>query len=145
MSAFDICFQVVVRPDIEGGYVDDPDDPGGETKFGITKRDHPHVDIKNLTLEGAKKIYHDEYWLPCDCATIQPRPAKLMVFDCAVNQGVSVARRLWNSVKHRSDGPELFMAMRAVRYSHTINYGKYGRGWMKRLFVVNEAAYRLLK
>lgn len=145
MSAFDICFRFVVRPDIEGGYSNDPDDPGKETKYGISKRAHPNVDIKNLTLDGAKKIYHDEYWLPCDCAAIRPRPAKLMVFDCAVNQGVGVARRMWTAVENRSDRLEMFMAMRAVRYSHTKKYEKYGRGWHKRLFLVTEAAHRLLK
>ena len=42
----------------EGGYVDDPLDAGGETNFGITKKFYPNVDIKNLTEEQAKKIYH---------------------------------------------------------------------------------------
>ena len=37
----------------EGGYVNDPDDPGGETNFGIAKRSHPDVDIANLTKDGA--------------------------------------------------------------------------------------------
>ena len=39
----------------EGGYVNDPDDLGGETKYGITKRFYPDVDIKNLTIDGAKE------------------------------------------------------------------------------------------
>ena len=38
----------------EGGYVNDPKDLGGETKYGITKRFYPDVDIKNLTKEDAK-------------------------------------------------------------------------------------------
>ena len=42
----------------EGGYVNDPHDRGGETNFGITKKFYPNVDIKNLTKEQAKKIYH---------------------------------------------------------------------------------------
>ena len=41
----------------EGGYVNDPTDLGGETKYGITKRFYPNVDIKNLTIEQAKEIY----------------------------------------------------------------------------------------
>ena len=38
----------------EGGYVNDPDDPGGETKYGISKKAYPKIDIKNLTKEEAK-------------------------------------------------------------------------------------------
>ena len=45
----------------EGGYVYDKKDPGGETKFGISKRSYPNVDIKNLSLEGAKAIYRKDY------------------------------------------------------------------------------------
>ena len=48
----------------EGGYVNDPDDPGGETKYGIAKKSNPDVDIKNLTIEQAKEIYWDKYWVP---------------------------------------------------------------------------------
>ena len=48
----------------EGGYVNDPSDPGGETKYGISKKAYPKVDIKNLTLDDAIEIYKDDYWLP---------------------------------------------------------------------------------
>jgi lysozyme family protein len=48
--------------DIEKGYSNDPDDPGGETNFGITKRSYPYLSIKNLTKENAKKIYLDDFW-----------------------------------------------------------------------------------
>ena len=46
----------------EGGYVNDPKDPGGETNFGIAKRSHPDVDIKNLTKGDATKIYKGLCW-----------------------------------------------------------------------------------
>ena len=46
----------------EGGYVNDPKDLGGETKYGITKRFYPDLDIKNLTIEQAKEIYKKDYW-----------------------------------------------------------------------------------
>jgi len=48
----------------EGGYVDDPTDRGGETKYGISKRSYPQLDIKNLTLEQALEIYRKDYWKP---------------------------------------------------------------------------------
>lgn len=49
---------------VEGGYVNDPNDPGGETKYGISKRSYPHVDIKNLTKDDAKKIFVENYFNP---------------------------------------------------------------------------------
>ena len=72
----------------EGGYVNDPDDPGGETKYGISKKAYPKVDIKNLTLDDAVEIYKDEYWLP---AKVERLPDKLQgqYFDMVVNQGIA--------------------------------------------------------
>lgn len=49
---------------VEGGYVNDPNDPGGETKFGISKRSYPHLDIKNLTEDDAKKIFIEDFFNP---------------------------------------------------------------------------------
>ena len=54
LTDFNDIIEVVLHH--EGGYVNDPKDPGGETNFGIAKRSHPDVDIKNLTEEGAKEI-----------------------------------------------------------------------------------------
>lgn len=69
----------------EGGYVNDPKDPGGETNFGIAKRYHPHVDIKNLTEREAADIYLREYWLPsCDVLGF---PKDIIYFDTNVNMG----------------------------------------------------------
>ena len=47
----------------EGGYVNDPNDLGSETNFGISKRSYPNVDIKNLTKEQAIEIYHRDWWV----------------------------------------------------------------------------------
>jgi lysozyme family protein len=70
----------------EGGYVNDPDDPGGETNFGIAKRSHPDVDIKNLTKDGAKEIYKEHYW---DANKVESLSEELrhIYFDMCVNQG----------------------------------------------------------
>ena len=46
----------------DGGYVNHPSDPGGETKFGISKRAYPGEDIAGLTLQHAKNIYYRDYW-----------------------------------------------------------------------------------
>ena len=70
----------------EGGYVNDPDDPGGETKYGIAKKFNPDVDIKNLTKEGAKEIYYEKYWKPSKADQVPDR-LKHIYFDMVVNFG----------------------------------------------------------
>ena len=88
MSKFDEIIEVVLEH--EGGYVNDPKDPGGETNYGIAKRSHPGVDIKNLTKEGAKEIYKEVYW---DKNKVESLPEDLwhIYFDCCVNMGKSRA------------------------------------------------------
>ena len=74
----------------EGGYVNDPTDLGGETKYGITKRFYPNVDIKNLTIEQAKEIYKQDYW---DKNKVESLPQNLwhIYFDMCVNMGKRTA------------------------------------------------------
>lgn len=136
----------------EGGYVDDPHDPGGETNHGISKRSYPTVDIKNLTKEGAKVIYRADYWSACRCDQL-PGPLALMVFDAAVNQGVSRAVRfLQEALGVKQDGiigpmtieaakrSQLKLVMlkfsvrRALHYASLSTFNRYGKGWMSRLF-----------
>lgn len=80
MSDYQKAIDYVLRN--EGGYVNDPDDPGGETKYGICKRDHPDVDIRNLTPDQADVIYRRQYWLYDNIAS-QLVATKLL--DWAVN------------------------------------------------------------
>jgi lysozyme family protein len=75
----------------EGVYVNDPKDPGGETKWGISKRAHPSEDIRNLTPERAAQIYADDYWDKCGLDE-RDFPLCAVVFDTAVNQGVGRAQ-----------------------------------------------------
>ena len=84
LKTFDEIIEVVLEH--EGGYVNDPQDPGGETNFGIAKRSHPDVDIANLTKDGAKKIYKEVYW---DKNKVESLPEELrhIFFDMCVNQG----------------------------------------------------------
>jgi lysozyme family protein len=77
---------------IEGGYVNNPKDPGGETKYGISKRSYPTVDIKNLTLDGAQQIYWDDFWSKLKCDRMNPQLAEF-VFDFAVNSGTGTAAK----------------------------------------------------
>ena len=75
----------------EGGYVYDKNDPGGETKYGISHRSYPTLNIKNLTLEDAKKIYYCDYWLKSKCNQIKDDFVATQVFDLSVNLGIRAA------------------------------------------------------
>ncbi|MAF89232.1 MAG: hypothetical protein CL963_01835 [Euryarchaeota archaeon] len=84
----------------EGGYVDHPSDPGGETKYGIAKRSHPKEDIKNLTKERATEIYEKEYWTPSKASSL-PGSLQETYFDMVVNMGqrraVKILQKACNS------------------------------------------------
>lgn len=77
----------------EGGYDHDPDDPGGETNFGIDQRSHPGVDIRNLTQEKASEIYWRAYWVKHGCEWLG-KPVGEVFFNACVNCGASRARAL---------------------------------------------------
>ena len=140
----------------EGGYVNDPDDPGGETKYGISKKAYPKIDIKNLTLDDAVEIYKDEYWLP---AKVEWLPDKLQgqYFDMVVNQGISKSVKILqracngkNKDKIEVDGkigpntikaarklePDRLRAYRIMEYSRLAitrpKLEKYYYGWFRR-------------
>ena len=69
----------------EGGKAD-PGDPGGLTKWGITKRSFPDVDVANLTREQAIDLYHKYYWQRMGCDGLAS-PLDIVVFDTGVNCG----------------------------------------------------------
>lgn len=149
---FERSFEKVVGH--EGGYVNDPKDPGGETKYGICKASYPDLDIKNLTIEDAKEIYLDDYWIKSCCDKI-PLDLAYPVFDCAVNQGVGTAIKLLqkslslktdgivgsatlSKLKSISKGEALvvkrdFLTERALKYTKTKNFDRFGRGWLRRV------------
>lgn len=121
------------RPD--GGYTNDPRDPGGETKWGISKRAHPDLDIKNLTLAQAIPIYVEEYWKPSGADVLANSNVGFAcaVFDTAVNCGVSRAVK-W--LKQAKDVEE-FLGLRR-QYYYTIidanpSLAKFKNGWLNRL------------
>lgn len=84
MTIDEILDGVVAR---EGGYVNDPNDPGGETKFGISKKAHPNVDIKNLTREGALAIYKSEYVEKPGFLQVSDDKLREQLVDFGVNSG----------------------------------------------------------
>lgn len=82
---FDGFFETLIG--FEGGYVNNPADPGGETKYGISKRSYPQVDIANLTLDQAKAIYRRDFWDRIVARAIAPA-LSYHVFDGAVHSGI---------------------------------------------------------
>lgn len=70
----------------EGGFVDDSRDAGGATKYGISKKAYPELDIPSLTMQQAKDIYYRDYWSRCKCEYL-PDALSVAVFDYAVNSG----------------------------------------------------------
>lgn len=81
----------------DGGYVDDPQDRGGETKFGISQRAFPHENIADLTIDDAVALYYAHYWLVASCNDL-PDPLSLAVFDAAVQHGVRAAIKMLQEV-----------------------------------------------
>lgn len=77
----------------EGGYVNDKKDPGGETKFGISKRSYPQLDIKNLTKTRAIEIYYLDFWLRSKCDKLPPE-IRNKFFSLSVNTGGKTANIL---------------------------------------------------
>lgn len=73
--------------EIEGGYDNDPNDAGGETKYGISKRSYPNEDIKNLTPERAIEIYTRDFWNPNNLSGIQDQTTANIIFRFIVNAG----------------------------------------------------------
>lgn len=139
----------------EGGYVNDPKDPGGETNFGISKRAFPEYDIKALTEGAAKQIYKIFYWDKMQCNRL-PDYMRLMIFDTSINQGVFYATKmLQEAVRTDVDGvigPTTisaaitvdrlyaisYMSLRRHKsYSRSEHWINYGAGWMRRLLEIS--------
>jgi lysozyme family protein len=102
VTTFDRAMTFVLK--WEGGYVDHPSDPGGETNYGIAKRSHPDLDIKMLTKEKAKEIYKEEYWDKIRGDEL-PDVVAVALMDYSVNSGVSRASKALQSIVHaEADG-----------------------------------------
>jgi lysozyme family protein len=133
----------------EGGYTIGVGDPGGETKFGVSKRAYPDLDIKALTVDGAKAIYRRDYWDATRCDEL-PDSVRFTVFDAAVNSGVTQAIKwLQATVGTAEDGKIGPITLKAVEgcpnllakysgrrlqfMSALSNWPRFGRGWANRI------------
>lgn len=135
----------------EGGYVNHPKDPGGETNWGISKRSYPNLDIKHLTRDQAIAIYKRDYWDRIQ-GDVLPHSLAFQVLDFAINSGVGTAIRKLQSaagvpedgvlgpltlsaIKSFSDADlsQLLIAERLEFYTSLSTFPSFGRGWTRRL------------
>jgi Glycosyl hydrolase 108 len=110
----------------------DPDDPGGLTKYGIDHRSHPKVNIRQLTETQARNIYWKEYWLKNQCETLPPGLGEVH-FNACVNAGAGRAAKLMAASQgswHRYlDEQEAFYRRLAASKP---SLGKFLKGWLNR-------------
>jgi lysozyme family protein len=97
---FQACLDLVLKA--EGGWVNHPSDPGGETNLGVTKRvweeyvGHPVESLKKLTKEDVAPLYEQKYWRPC-YGEVLPRGLDFVVFSMGVNAGPGRSIKLLQS------------------------------------------------
>jgi hypothetical protein len=136
---FDRCVNFVIDQLEGGGTV--VTDSGGVTRWGISSRAHPGLDVAHMTRDQAVALYESDYWLAAGCERLD-FPMSLVVFQAAVNQGVALAKNLaagamdyiealWDCVLHYSEIAEKNHSER-----------QYLRGWINRLVKVYKEAQR---
>lgn len=139
----------------EGGYVDDPRDPGGETNWGVTKRTAQANGytgaMKTMTRQQAYEIYRRAFWLRYNCEQM-PDAVAYQFFDAAVNHGFgNASRMLQRAVGVLDDGiigkysleainrnpiSDTLMVLNGERlnfYTRLKNFDRFGKGWVNRV------------
>jgi lysozyme family protein len=149
--------------DVEGGYVNDPDDPGGETNMGISKRSYPDEDIRGMTVKRATDIYWGDFWAPVrahDFARSGSRGLAIAMFDTAIHSGQRRAFRLLGESLGYEDAEvpsgilvaaatrrparsavlDAFILERLEWLSGLSTARKYFRGWFNRIRMMRAVA-----
>jgi len=120
-------------------FENNPDDPGGATKYGIDQRSHPNVNIKNLTAEEATDIYWQE-WVKDGCEHL-PAPLDWLFFDAAVNCGLGRAQQFLNA---SARDPKKFQQERSDFYTRLAEQkprlAKFKKGWLARVNDLSKVA-----
>ena len=146
---FDVAFDRLM--DHEGGYVNDPNDPGGETKYGISKRSYPDEDIQGMTKDRAKQIFRRDFWDKVNADRLHDGVA-WQAADFAYHSGPETAVRYLQRALGVADdghwGPRSQAAAEEVSETDQImrligerldfltrlkNWPHHGRGWARRM------------
>ena len=158
MSNFEKCLEIILHH--EGGYVNHPKDPGGETNLGVTKRVYEEwggtKDMKDLTVEDVAPIYKKNYWDRVRGNDL-PNGLDLCIFDFAVNAGPGrAAKMIQKMIGVTVDGgigPNTLRALglyeeevggvaevileyqkqRQAYYESLSTFDTFGRGWTRRV------------
>ena len=135
----------------EGGYVNNPADPGGETKWGISKRTYPQLNIKDLTRDQAIEIYKKDFWDRVHATDLYDGVA-FQSLDFAINSGCETALRALQRALNVADdghwGPHTAQAAKTMTESDQImrlneerldfmrklkNWPNFSSGWAGRI------------
>lgn len=164
---FAVCITEILQQ--EGGFVNNPADPGGATNLGITKatleafreKAVTEDDVRALTKDEAQEIYRARYWNVMRCNDLPPG-IDLMVFDFGVNAGpqrsIKLLQKAAGVTTDGSVGPITLAAVRAAdpaaliarfaegrmeHYRSLPTFDTFGRGWTSRTEAIRATALRL--
>jgi lysozyme family protein len=154
-SNFQECLDLVLKS--EGGWVNHPSDPGGETNLGVTKAvweeyvGHPVKTMKDLTKDDVAPMYELKYWRPCYCEVL-PRGLDFVIFSMGVNAGpgrsVKLLQQSIGCVPDGVIGPRTrelisasnsanliakFSQTRREYYRSLKTFPIFGKGWLARV------------
>jgi len=167
-SNYDKCLETILHH--EGGYVNHPSDPGGETNMGVTKRVHEDFggtkDMQDLEFEDVAPIYKQNYWDRVKGDEL-PSGLDLCVFDFGVNAGTGRAAKylqtMIGTVADGGIGPNTLRALgnyvesegiestirnyqeaRQEYYESLSTFETFGRGWTRRVKETTELAIKMI-
>ena len=162
---FDECLKMLLHH--EGGYVNHPSDPGGETNLGVTKKVYQEwggtKDMKDLTVEDVAPIYKKNYWDRCKCDDLESG-VDWVVFDWAVNSGTGrsakAIQKICGATQDGAIGPktlaligkqdtqyvvEEFGKIRQDFYESLKTFDTFGKGWTRRNKETTEKALEMIE
>jgi lysozyme family protein len=163
---FKECLDLVLKS--EGGWVNNPADPGGETNLGVTKRvweeyvGHPVKTMKDLSKDDVAPMYELKYWRPCYCEVL-PRGLDFVVFSMGVNAGPGRSIKLLQQsigcvpdgvigprtreLISSSNGANLIAKFSETRREYYRSLGKpmFEKGWLARVDREEEEALQMIK
>ena len=134
LTEFDDIIQVVLEH--EGGYVDDPDDRGGATNWGVTQgvfedyigHEVTKDDVKKMTQEVAEEIYYEKFWIPSKAQKL-PAEVRQTYFDMVVNHGRGGAVKILQQACNNKRKPDNQIAVDGGIGPNTIKAAANLKNW----------------